>query len=65
MAEHCRRHDLLPAGRPVLAMVSGGPDSMCLMHLLARLHDGPLSVLTVDHGLRPEAAREVGRSAST
>jgi tRNA(Ile)-lysidine synthase len=58
VAEHCRRHDLLPSGRPVLAMVSGGPDSTCLMHLLARLHDGPVAVLTVDHGLRPEAAGE-------
>jgi tRNA(Ile)-lysidine synthase len=60
VAEHCRRHALLPAGAPVLAMVSGGPDSTCLMHLLARLHDGPVTVLTVDHGLRPEAAREAG-----
>ena len=35
VADHCRRHALLPAGAPVLAMVSGGPDSICLMHLLA------------------------------
>jgi tRNA(Ile)-lysidine synthase len=39
-------------------MVSGGPDSTCLMHLLAALHDGPVGVLTVDHGLRPESAAE-------
>lgn len=43
--------------------VSGGRDSMALMHLAAhhaRSRDaGPeLTVLTVDHGLRPEAARE-------
>lgn len=61
MADHCRRHDLLPAGAPVLAMVSGGADSLCLMHLLAAIHDGPVGVLSVDHGLRPEAADEVGR----
>jgi tRNA(Ile)-lysidine synthase len=47
-------------------MVSGGPDSTCLMHLLAELHDGPVGVLTVDHGLRPESgedARAVLRAA--
>jgi tRNA(Ile)-lysidine synthase len=60
VADLCRRDGLLPAGRPVLAMVSGGPDSTCLMHVLAGLHDGPVGVLTVDHGLRPEAAGEAG-----
>jgi tRNA(Ile)-lysidine synthase len=55
---HCHRHALLPRGARVLALVSGGADSMCLMHLLPALHDGPVEVLTVDHGLRPEAARE-------
>ncbi|MGD9571196.1 MAG: tRNA lysidine(34) synthetase TilS [Thermoleophilia bacterium] len=58
VAAHCRRHGLLPAGAPVLAMVSGGADSTCLMHLLAELHDGPVGVLTADHGLRPEASAE-------
>ena len=58
VADHCRRHGLLPAGAPVLAMVSGGADSMCLMHMLAGIHDGPLGVLTIDHGLRPEAGPE-------
>ncbi|MGO8955678.1 MAG: tRNA lysidine(34) synthetase TilS [Rhodomicrobium sp.] len=44
--------------------VSGGPDSMALMHLAARWADltgrgpGGLAVLTVDHGLRPESAGE-------
>ncbi len=59
VAEHCRRHGLLPAGAPILAMVSGGADSVCLMHMLAELHDGPVGVLSIDHGLRPEAAGEV------
>ena len=58
VADHCRRHALLPAGAPVLAMVSGGPDSTCLMHVLAALHDGPVGVLTIDHGLRPGSAGE-------
>jgi tRNA(Ile)-lysidine synthase len=36
--------------------VSGGGDSMALLHLLAAC--GPVRAVTVDHGLRPEAARE-------
>lgn len=49
---------------PALVLaVSGGPDSVALMWLAARwrrsLSRGPqLTVVTVDHGLRPEAARE-------
>ncbi|MEI4472548.1 tRNA lysidine(34) synthetase TilS [Frigidibacter sp. MR17.24] len=41
--------------------VSGGGDSVALLHLLAewRAQGGPdLAVATVDHGLRPEAAAE-------
>ena len=53
------RNALLPRGVRVLVLVSGGPDSMCLMHVLRELHDGPIGVLTVDHGLRPESAAEV------
>ncbi|HJZ61478.1 MAG TPA: tRNA lysidine(34) synthetase TilS [Miltoncostaeaceae bacterium] len=61
VARYARRHDLLPAGAPVLAMVSGGADSLCLMHLLMELHEGTVGVLAVDHGLRPEAADECER----
>ena len=52
------------AAVPALVLaVSGGPDSVALMWLAARwrrgLKRGPaLTVVTVDHGLRPEAARE-------
>lgn len=45
----------------VLIAVSGGPDSMALMGLLARwgaLRDVTISVATVDHGFRPEARAE-------
>jgi tRNA(Ile)-lysidine synthase len=51
---------------PALVLaVSGGPDSIALMWLAARwrrsLKRGPrLIAVTVDHGLRPEAAREAG-----
>ncbi|WP_131195276.1 tRNA lysidine(34) synthetase TilS [Lichenihabitans psoromatis] len=40
-----------PSIAPVVVAVSGGPDSIALMHLLATL-DRPLTVATVDHGLR-------------
>jgi tRNA(Ile)-lysidine synthase len=47
----------------IILAVSGGPDSVALMWLAARwrkaLARGPeLLAVTVDHGLRPEAARE-------
>jgi tRNA(Ile)-lysidine synthase len=50
----------LPA---IVLAVSGGPDSVALMWLMARwrrsLARGPrLLAVTIDHGLRPEAARE-------
>ncbi|WP_406736048.1 tRNA lysidine(34) synthetase TilS [Thioclava sp. GXIMD4215] len=43
-------------GRRVGLAVSGGGDSMAMLHLLAGRLD--LAVVTVDHGLRPEAADE-------
>lgn len=50
---------------PVIAAgVSGGADSMCLIHCLdgwARPRGGRAIALTVDHGLRPEAAAEAAR----
>jgi len=45
----------------LLVAVSGGPDSLSLLHLLHRLRadGGPqLHVAHLDHGLRPEAAAE-------
>jgi tRNA(Ile)-lysidine synthase len=52
----------LERGAVLVAAVSGGPDSMALLHVLSRL--GPqLGVVVhahgVDHGLRVEAAREL------
>lgn len=51
-----------------MAAVSGGPDSTALMLLLSRWQGRPKTVVvTVDHGLRPEAAEEatlVARNAA-
>lgn len=48
--------------KAVAVGVSGGPDSMALVHALAdycTAHGGPsVTALTVDHGLRPESADE-------
>jgi tRNA(Ile)-lysidine synthase len=54
--------DELLAG-PLALAVSGGPDSMALLHLVARWSKAisksdEILVLTVDHGLRNDAARE-------
>ncbi len=57
-----RDHDLIPRGTSVLLAVSGGPDSMALLHVLAGLRaKGGFGVFAhgVDHGLRPEAGKEL------
>lgn len=56
-----RRHAMFAGGERVLVAVSGGADSVALLHLLTEL--GPawrlsLAVLHVDHGLRADSARD-------
>jgi tRNA(Ile)-lysidine synthase len=48
---------ILPVGNLLLAGVSGGPDSICLLHVLHRL-GYKIIAAHVNHGLRPEAAEE-------
>jgi len=45
-------------GGPLAVAVSGGVDSMTLMHLLVALGESP-TVISLDHGIRPESADEV------
>lgn len=54
-----RRHDLLSVGDRVVVGVSGGPDSLCLLHLLLRLREEyhlQLHVAHLHHGARGEDA---------
>ncbi|MFH0942235.1 MAG: tRNA lysidine(34) synthetase TilS [Chloroflexota bacterium] len=55
-----QKHCLVAGGEPLLVAVSGGPDSVCLLHLLAGLHDQDLSlhIAHLNHKLRPEADDE-------
>jgi tRNA(Ile)-lysidine synthase len=64
------RHGMLAAGDSVLVGLSGGPDSTCLLDVLARLSerlDVTVEVAHVDHGLAPdseERATKVARDAA-
>jgi tRNA(Ile)-lysidine synthase len=55
-----RRHELIPPGGEVTCLVSGGPDSTCLWHVLCELgYD--VSALHVNHGLRGDESEEDAR----
>ena len=57
---YARREGLFTTGDRVLVAVSGGPDSVALLHLLVRLAPGlglDLGVAHFDHGLRGEDSR--------
>jgi len=55
------RNGLIPAGSRVIVGVSGGPDSLALLHALLQLAAVPdwhLHAAYLHHGLRPEADEE-------
>jgi tRNA(Ile)-lysidine synthase len=52
--EAARDSGLLPAGGPVLVLLSGGGDSVCLLDVALRL-EAQVSALHVNYGLRPGA----------
>jgi tRNA(Ile)-lysidine synthase len=54
--EAARLTDLLGEDRPVLVLLSGGQDSVCLLDVaLALCEPGDVSALHVNYGLRPQA----------
>ena len=55
-----RRHDLIAPGGAVTCLVSGGPDSTCLWHVLGDL-GYRVSAVHVDHGLRGAKSDEDAR----
>jgi tRNA(Ile)-lysidine synthase len=55
--EAARASGLIRSGEPLLVMVSGGADSICLLDVAVRL-GARASALHVDHGLRPDSAAD-------
>lgn len=62
--ETVRKYNMFVPGEKVLVAVSGGPDSVALLHLLYGLReelDCRLEVAHLQHGIRGEEGREDGR----
>jgi len=56
MLEHVREGGLLAVGAPLVAMLSGGRDSTCLLDLAVRLlGPGAVTALHVNYGLRDDS----------
>jgi tRNA(Ile)-lysidine synthase len=56
LLERVRATGLLAAGRPLVVLLSGGRDSVCLLDVAVRLSGaGAVSALHVNYGLRAEA----------
>lgn len=56
-AESARASGLVRAGEPLLVMLSGGGDSVCLLDVAVRL-GAEVTALHVDHGLRPDSGAD-------
>ncbi len=60
VAEFCQKHSLLARKDKIVVGVSGGPDSLCLLHLLAQLSpklDLSLTMAHLNHQLRGRQAQ--------
>jgi tRNA(Ile)-lysidine synthase len=61
MLEAVREGGMLPAGRPLVAMLSGGRDSVCLLDLAASLLGAEfVTALHVNYGLRDDSDVDEG-----
>ena len=59
--QYIKEHNLITPGDLLVAGISGGPDSMALLHILLQLRprlNFELVAAHLNHGLRPEAAAE-------
>jgi len=67
LLEAIRRRALIRPGERGAVAFSGGPDSLCLLHLLSSLPDEwalSLCAVVVDHGLRESSGGEARRAAA-
>lgn len=56
------QHNLMPAGSTIILGLSGGPDSVFLLHALAPLyHNGTINLIAahLDHGWRSDSGQDV------
>ncbi len=61
VARYVEQHSLIQEGDRLLVAVSGGPDSLCMLHILRALaprYRLTLVVAHLDHCIRPEAREE-------
>ena len=57
-----QKHNLIPEGSTIILGLSGGPDSLFLLHLLAPLHKkGTISLLAahLDHQWRENSHKDI------
>jgi tRNA(Ile)-lysidine synthase len=57
VAATVERHRMFAPGQRIGVAVSGGSDSVCLLHVLLELRAPSLTVMHLDHGLRGEESR--------
>jgi tRNA(Ile)-lysidine synthase len=65
MLDAVEEDGLLPAGTPLVAMLSGGRDSVCLLDLAVRLRGpGAVTAVHVNYGLRDDSDADEGHCAA-